>query len=100
MLIEALAQCHTCKEGSYHLNQAGFDKLVETVKIIDMQNDDDDGLTALAASGLLNEETLELFAANPSAFSDESKFSDEESDLKAIVQGIIDEQKSAFRPRF
>lgn len=33
-----------------------------------MQNDDADGLTALATSGLLNEETLDLFAANPYGF--------------------------------
>lgn len=66
--LPIINQCHTCKQGSYHLNQTAFDKLVETVKIIDMQNDDADGLTALTASGLLNEETLELFAANPYGF--------------------------------
>ena len=71
-----------------------YDKLIACIPQIDMAKDEEDGLSMLAASGLLNEETIELFAANPSAFNDEAAFSDESRDLKTIMAGIIQQQSA------
>lgn len=98
-LMEVLAQCQQCDYGRYTINQTCYDKLVSLVKTISVQNNDDDGLIRLAASGLLNEETIELFAANPSAFTNEAVFSDEGGDLRIIVEGIIQQQSGLkFNP--
>ena len=91
-LVEVLAQCYGCESGSYSINQDCYDKLIACIPQIDMQDDEEQGLIMLAASGLLNEETIELFAANPSAFNNEAAFSDERGDLKTIMEGIIQQQ--------
>ncbi len=80
--------------GSYKINQTCYDKLVSLVEIIDYDDDQEYGLYALAESGLLDEETLELFAANSSAFNNEADSSDKESDLKATVGRIVQAQKA------
>ena len=93
--IEVLAQCHMCKYGRYSLNRACFDKLVLLMEMLNIQHDDD-ALENLAESGLLNEETIDLFAENPNAFADDNYDSDDskqEQDLKKRMQTVINEQK-------
>ena len=97
VLMRVLAQCQNCVQGSCTIAQACYDKLVSLIKIIDVQNDEDDALRMLAKSGLLSEETIELFAANTDAFNNYAVLSSEDGDLTSMMEGIILAQKEPVK---
>jgi hypothetical protein len=78
------------------ITQNCYDKLLEYIKLIDTQ-DEEDGLYALAETGLLTEENLELLAANPKAFKevsdvDEEEKSENDNPVSAIMNAKVDDE--------
>jgi hypothetical protein len=79
-----------------------YERLIDCIKGTGIPGNENNGLAALVATGLLNEESIELFLKNPKAFKVEETKSDENTELKPnelleklklMMERIITEQK-------